>query len=98
MSTYREQVNEYKDEKAQPADAKERSITRSKKHGAKPWAVCILWPFKWAVASDSKPYRKRYVKEADARRALEKERRWDEQMQGKYARQIWLEFNGEKVE
>lgn len=75
--------------------------TNRKKHvpkSAKPWAVCIKWGW-WK--DEHGVYRRHYVKERNARAVYEKELRWDQSFPAQppdRRRQVWLEFNGERID
>lgn len=87
MSSYREEANKYKAKRAGIVDAKVVAPKGKKKKIDKPWVVWV----KFIVNPQWKPWKHEFAKEHDARAYLAK-------LQRSWARESWLEHNGEKVE
>lgn len=86
MSMYREELNKYKAKRAGIVDAKVVA-PKGKKKVAKPWVVWV----KFSIDSKWKPWKHEFQHEHDARAYLAK-------MHRSWAKDSWLEHNGEKVQ
>jgi len=88
MSDYREGVNKYKAKREGIVDAKVVAPKGKKKKVNKPWVVWLALgegsTLKW------KPWKHEFQHEHDARAYFAK-------MQRSWAKDAWLEHNGEKV-
>lgn len=87
MGTYREMANKYKAKREGIVDAKVVAPKGKKKKVAKPWVVWV----KFSINSKWNPWKHEFAKEHDARAYFAK-------MQRSWAKDAWLEHNGEKVE
>jgi hypothetical protein len=86
MSDYREGVNKYKAKREGIVDAKVVAPKGKKKKVAKPWVVWL----KFSAHPQWKPWKHEFQHEHDARAYFAK-------MQRSWAKDAWLEHNGEKV-
>jgi len=87
MGTYREMANKYKAKREGIVDAKVVAPKGKKKNISKPWVVWV----KFSIDSKWKPWKHEFQHEHDARAYLSK-------MHRSWAKDSWLEHNGEKVE
>ena len=87
MSDYREELNKYKAKRTGVVDAKVVAPKGRKKKVDKPWVVWV----KFSIDSKWKPWKHEFQHEHDARAYLTK-------MHRSWAKDSWLEFNGEKVQ
>ena len=90
MSDYREGVNKYKAKRTGQVDAKVVAPKGQRKRQPTPWAVVYSYSIS-IIGDNSKPYRREYVKEADARQ------QYDKTVRQGYMRFVRLEFNGTTV-
>lgn len=87
MSMYREEINKYKAKRIGQTDAKVVAPKGRKKKVDKPWVVWV----KFSIDPKWKPWKHEFQHEHDARSYIAK-------MQRSWAKDSWLEYNGEKVE